>query len=97
MKRTRKPSHPGAAFRSLVIDELEITISEAARLLGVTRSTLSTTLNERSSLSPGMAKRWGKLTDTSTASWYNMQVALDLWEIENSEIGEDIKPYTRQS
>ena len=92
MKRTRKPSHPGGALQTFVFDALKITTKETAEILGVSPLTLDEVMNEREPLTTDMAKRWGKFTDTSTASWYNMQVALDLWEIENSEMAEGIKP-----
>lgn len=90
MKRIRKPTHPGAAFRTLVLDELRLTVTDASEMLGVSRKALSEVLNEKTKLSPEMAKRWAKFTNTSVGSWYNMQTTLDIWEVENSEIGNDI-------
>ena len=93
MKRIRKPSHPGEAFKALILDELQLSITDAAKKLGVTRKTLSEVLNEKSSLSPEMAKRWAKFTNTSVASWYNMQVALNIWEVENAPVANDVQAY----
>ena len=91
--KTRKPTHPGIAFKTLVLDELELTITQAANHLNVSRKQLSEVINGKARLSTEMAKRWGKYTDTSTASWLNMQVQLDLWEVENSDVAENVRPY----
>lgn len=87
---TRKPSHPGEVFKELVLDELNLTVTDAAAMLGVTRKTLSSVLNKKASLSPEMAKRWARLTNTSVASWYNLQVNLNIWEVESSNVAEDV-------
>lgn len=76
---TRKPSHPGEVLLEDVIKPLGLTITEAAEKLGVTRKTLSELVNKKSSLSPEMALRISKATETSPESWLRMQVKLDLW------------------
>lgn len=81
---TRKPTHPGAVFLKDVIEPLGITITYAAKMLGVTRKTLSEFVNERSSLSPEMAIRIAKATNTSAESWMTMQMKLTLWEAEQN-------------
>lgn len=62
-----------------VIKPLRLIITEAAKDLGVNRKTLSELVNCKSSLSPEMAIRISKATNTSPESWLNMQVKLDLW------------------
>lgn len=81
--RNRKPTHPGRVFKLDVLDELGMTVSDAAKLLGVSRKHLSAFVNERVSCSRDMAKRLAIATDTSVASWLNMQTALDVWEAEH--------------
>ena len=76
---TRKPTHPGEVLLEDVIKPLGITITEAARKLGVCRKTLSELVNQKSSLSPEMALRISEATSTSPESWLNMQSKLDLW------------------
>ena len=87
MKRSRKPTHPGAVLREDVLPALGITQVEFARRLGVSRLTVSELLHEKRSLSPDMGMRLAQLLDTTPESWLNMQQALDLWEIQraNSE------------
>ena len=75
----RKPTHPGEILREDVIIPLGLTVTEAAKRLGVTRKTLSALINCKASLSPEMAVRVGKATKTSPESWLYMQTKLDLW------------------
>ena len=76
---TRKPTHPGEVFLKDVLEPLGINITDAAEMLGVTRKTLSEFVNEKSALSPEMAIRIAKATDTSPESWMTMQMKLTLW------------------
>ena len=80
MKIQRKPTHPGEILREDVIKPLGLTVTEAARRLGVTRKTLSALLNCKASLSPEMAIKIAKATETSPESWFNMQSKIDLWK-----------------
>ena len=80
MTKIRKPTHPGEVIRADVIIPLGLTVTDAAKGLGVTRKTLSALLNGKASLSPEMAVRISKATGTSPESWLNMQAKLDLWE-----------------
>lgn len=79
MANTRKPTHPGEVLREDVIKPLGLTLTEAAKRLGVTRKTLSSLINCKASISPEMAIRIGKATKTSPESWLFMQAKLDLW------------------
>ena len=76
----RKPTHPGEVLLEDVIKPLGLSISEAAKNLGVSRKTLSDLVNRKSSLSPNMAVRISKSTNTSPESWLHMQTKLDLWQ-----------------
>ena len=79
MVTKRKPTHPGLVLKYDVLEPLNLTVTEAARHLGVTRKTLSELINCRAALSPEMAIRIGKATGTTPESWLNMQAKLDLW------------------
>ena len=85
MRKLRKPVHPGEVFLQDVLIPLGITISEAARLMGITRKALSEFVNEKSSCSPQMALRIALVTRTSAESWLVMQSKLDLWKIRQNE------------
>jgi len=78
---TRKPTHPGKVLLEDVIKKLEISLTEAAHNLGVSRKTLSELVHGKSNLTPEMAVRIATATDTSAESWMNMQLKLDLWKV----------------
>ena len=79
MRTIRKPTHPGEVLYEDIIKPLDLTITEAAKYLGVSRKTLSLLLNCKASLSPQMAMRISEATKTSPESWLFMQAKLDLW------------------
>jgi len=80
------PPHPGEVLRELCIEPLGITVTDAARSLGVSRKTLSAILNERAGISPEMAIRLSKAFDTTAESWLNQQMQYDLW-LANQSLG----------
>jgi len=80
MDKVRKPVHPGNVFLNDVLIPLKLTVTEAARMMGITRKALSELVNEKSSCTVQMALRMAKVTNTSAESWLNMQVKLDLWK-----------------
>ena len=87
----RKPTHPGAVLKEDVLKPLGVSVTQAAKLLGVSRKALSEFLNEKSSLSPEMAYRIAVATDTTVQSWLDMQTKLVLWEISQKDIT-NVKP-----
>ena len=74
-----KPLHPGILVKDALIDNTNLSITEAAALLGVTRTTLSRLLNGHAAISPEMAIRLSKFFKTSVDSWMNLQVQYDIW------------------
>jgi len=78
----RKPTHPGEVLRADVLPGLDMTQTEFAKRIGVSRLTVSELLLEKRGLSADLAIRVGKLTGTTPESWLRMQEALDLWELE---------------
>ena len=76
MEQSRKPTHPGEVLWEDVMKPLGLTITEAAKRLGVSRKTLSAIIHCRSSISPELAVRIGKATKTSPESWLYMQAKL---------------------
>jgi len=73
------PPHPGEVIRSLCLDPLGLSVTDAAEGLGVSRKTLSAILNGRAGISPEMALRLSMAFDTSPESWLNQQAQYDLW------------------
>ena len=86
MDKLRKPVHPGSVFLNDVLIPLKLTVTEAARMMGITRKALSELVNEKSSCTVQMALRMAKVTHTSAESWLNMQVKLDLWNARQTNL-----------
>lgn len=86
-QRHRKPSHPGIVFKQDVLEPLGLSVSRAAEALGISRKHLSAFVNGRVPCSRELAQRVAKATNTSVASWLNMQTALDVWEAEQNPDG----------
>ena len=82
--KMHNPPHPGEVIRELYLEPLGITITDAAKGLGVTRKTLSAILNRRAGISPEMAIRLSKAFGTSPESWLNQQTQYDLWVAEQT-------------
>jgi len=76
------PPHPGEVLRELCFEPLGISVTDAAKALGVSRKTLSSILNCRAGISPEMAVRLSIAFDTSAESWLNQQIQYDLWQAE---------------
>jgi antitoxin HigA-1 len=77
--RMHNPPHPGEVLRELCLEPLGLSVSEAAKALGVSRKTLSAILNGRAGISPEMAVRLSIAFNTSAESWLNQQTQYDLW------------------
>jgi addiction module HigA family antidote len=73
------PPHPGEIIRALCLEPLGLTVTEAARHLGVSRKALSELLNGGAGISPEMAIRLARAFDTTPESWLAQQMAYDLW------------------
>jgi addiction module HigA family antidote len=72
-----RPAHPGAFVRAEILDELGLSITRAAEVLGVRRATLSELLNGRAALSPEMALRIEKAFGVSMDTLLRMQAWYD--------------------
>ncbi len=79
-------------LRRLYIEPLEISITDAAKRMGVTRKTLSELLNGHIGISPQMAIRIGLATETSAESWVNMQTYYELWQTKKKVGKIKVKP-----
>jgi len=86
------PPHPGEIVRKDCIDPLDLTITEAAEGLGVSRKHLSALVNGRAGISPEMAIRLSKAFGGSPESWLTQQMQYDLRQAQ--EEGEpDVKRF----
>ena len=80
--RMHNPPHPGEIIKSLCLEPLGLSVTEAAKALGVSRKTLSSILNGRGGISPEMAVRLSIAFGTSAESWLSQQTQYDLWHAE---------------
>jgi len=76
------PPHPGEILKTLCLEPLNLTVTDAAKALGVSRKTLSSILNGRIRINPEMAVRLSIAFDTTAQSWMNQQAQYDLWQAE---------------
>lgn len=90
------PAHPGTVVKELCIAPLGLSVTEAAKGLGVTRKTLSELLNGHSRISPEMAIRLSIAFNTSAESWINQQAKYDLWIAEKKRDQLKVKCLTDQ-
>ena len=74
------PTHPGLIIRDDVLPELQLSVTEAAEQLGISRVTLSRVINGRSAITAEMALRVGKWVGNDPEIWLRMQWQYDLWQ-----------------
>jgi antitoxin HigA-1 len=78
----KNPPHPGKFVLSECIEPLGLTITQAAKALGVTRTTLSELVNGRRGISAEMAVRLSQVFGGSAESWITQQAQYDLAQVE---------------
>ncbi len=76
------PVHPGEMLREEVLPALKLSVSEAARQLGVSRQTLHRIMAGTHSITPEMAVRIGKFCGNGPGLWLRIQQRYDLWHVE---------------
>lgn len=77
----QNPPHPGETIRVLCLEPEEITVTAAARRLGVSRKQLSAILNGRAGISPEMAVRLEKVFGSNARTWLALQSSYDLAQV----------------
>ena len=95
--RMKSPAHPGGFVKSEIIEPLDLSITDAARALGVTRPALSALLNERAHLSPEMALRIEKAFGISMDTLMRMQNSFDIAQARKRESEIKVAPFTGKS
>lgn len=83
MNTMHNPAHPGEVLREWLID---LSVTDAARKLGITRAALSRLLHGHTGISPQMALRLSIALGTSAESWLQMQMHYDLWRVKQHPI-----------
>lgn len=74
------PPHPGEFIKETCLKPLGLTITQAAKDLGVSRKALSELLSGKTGISPEMALRLAKAFNTTPESWLTQQMHYDLWK-----------------
>lgn len=82
----KNPPHPGALVLQECIEPLNLTITQAAAALGVTRNTLSELVNGKRGISPEMAVRLSKVFGGSEESWLLQQAQYDLAHVRRDQL-----------
>ena len=80
MSRMHNPPHPGEIIKELCLEPLGLSITDAAKGLGVTRKALSELLNGHAGVSPEMAIRLEQAFGSTAETWLKMQLEYDLWQ-----------------
>ena len=78
MKRAMRFIHPGEILREEVINANALTVTDAAKLLGISRQTLNHIVNMKSDITPDMAFRIAKVFGGTADIWANLQTKYNL-------------------
>ncbi len=91
--RMKTPAHPGGFVKSEIVEALGLSVTDAARVLGVTRAALSALLNERANLSSEMALRIEKAFGVSMDTLVRMQNSFDIDQARKREGEIKVAPF----
>ena len=86
------PLHPGEIIEELCLEPLGLTVTEAAKALGISCKTLSSIINGKAGISPEMAVCLSIAFNTSSESWINQQSQYDLWQAEQHRSELHVRP-----
>ena len=92
----KNPPHPGRSIKENCLDPLDLNVSEAAKVLGVARHTLSRVLNGQAGISPEMAIRLEKAGWSNAEFWLRRQTSYDLAEARRGESRIKVERYQPQ-
>ena|SRR3990167_431565 len=81
----KEPPHPGLSVRHDCLEPLRLSVTEGARVLGVTRQALNNLVNGKAGISPEMAIRLGKAFGGTAEGWLALQSAFDLAQARKKE------------
>ena len=98
-KTKRRPTHPGELLREETLPAAELTQSELATRLGISRSTVNDLVHERRSVTPDLAHRLSRAFNTTPEFWLRLQQAVDIWDAlqANQKEYEGLKPLSERA
>jgi len=88
----KNPPHPGALVRDN-LDDLGLSVAEAALGLGITRQQLYKAINSKSAVTPEIALRLGKAFGGTADLWLRMQINHDLARVRRNGVGIDVQRF----
>ena len=80
------PAHPAEILKETYLKPLDISISKAADMLGVSRKHLSRFINQHVTMTPEFAMRLQAFTGKSAQAWLTLQINHDLWKMKDVEL-----------
>lgn len=89
----KNPPHPGQSIRVSCLEPHGLTVTEGAKILGVTRQTLNNVVNGKSAISPEMAIRISMAFGGTPEAWLRMQMAYDLSQAQKKSGTIKVKPF----
>ena len=92
----RNPTYPGKFVQEDILKELGLSQGQLAQALKVSRKTINELVNQKRGLSPDIALRIGKFTNTNPQTWMNLQTSWDLWVASNSKGAKSIEKFQRR-
>lgn len=95
--RMLKPLHPGLFLRSEIIEAYHLSVTEAAKVLRVSRPTLSSLLNAKADLSGDMALRFEKAFGVDMETLMRMQNSYDITETRSRAKNINVQRYEPRS
>ena len=81
----KNPAHPGRIVKSACLEPLGLSITEGAKILGVTRQTLTKIVNGKSGISAEMAIRLAKAFGSTAETWVRIQASYELAQARKDE------------
>lgn len=89
----KQPPHPGLSVRYDCLEPLGLTITEGAKVLGVSRQALNSVVNAKAGISPEMAIRLDKAFGGTAEAWLALQTAYDLAKVKKTARNILVKRY----
>jgi antitoxin HigA-1 len=93
----KNPPHPGHSIQDACLEPLQLSVTEGAKVLGVTRHTLSRVINGQSGISPEMAIRLEKAGWSNADHWLRLQTSYDLAQARKRQDQIKVERYRPQS
>lgn len=93
----KNPPHPGKVVRVSCLEPLNLSVTDGAKVLGVSRQALSNLVNCHSRISGDMAVRLAKAFGSTTETWIRLQAAYDIAQAQNREDQIEVERYVPQA